>query len=114
MEINYVSLGKNIKKHRALAEMTQEKLAEFAGCTDRHIGQIEGGKNVPSLAVVVAIANALNVGIDQLLYGDLQNRTNYFIQELASLTEGFEAKEKLMAIEMTKALMAIIKEFKMK
>lgn len=114
MELDYESLGKNIRKHRALADMTQERLAEIVGCTDRHIGQIENGKNIPSLAMLVGIANALDVGIDQLVYGDLKNRTNYFIQELISLTEGFEAKDKLMSIEMVKAIVAIMKEFKMK
>jgi transcriptional regulator with XRE-family HTH domain len=112
MEIDYKSLGRNIRKHRALADLTQEKLAEIVGCTDRHIGQIENGKNIPSLAVTVSIANALNVGIDRLLYGDLKNRTDYFIQELVSLTEDFEARDKLMSIELVKALVAVLQEFK--
>lgn len=114
MELDYITLGKNIKKHRTLAGMTQEQLAVLVDRTDRHIGQIEKGKNTPSLAVTVAIANALNVGIDQLVYGDLDNRTDYFIQELVSLTEGFVGKEKLMSIEMVKALVAVLKDFKMK
>jgi transcriptional regulator with XRE-family HTH domain len=114
MELNYVFLGKNIRKHRAIAAMTQEKLAEIVGVSDRHIGQIENGKNIPSLAVVVGIANALNVGIDRLIYGDLANRTDYFVQELAELTEGFDSKDKLMSIEMVKALVAVLQEFKMK
>jgi transcriptional regulator with XRE-family HTH domain len=114
MVLNYELLGKNIRKHRALAGMTQEQLAEIVGCTDRHIGKIENGQNTPSLAVAVAIANALNVGIDQLLYGDLKNRSDYFIQELVMLTEDFEARDKLLSIEMVKALVAVLKEFKVK
>jgi transcriptional regulator with XRE-family HTH domain len=114
MEMDYVSLGKNIRKYRAIAGMTQEQLGEFAGCSDRHIGKIEKGENIPSLAVIVGIANALNVGIDRLLYGDLANRTDYFVQELAALTEGFEGKDKIMAIELTKALVAVLKELKIK
>lgn len=114
MELDYIALGKNIKKHRALAGMTQGQLAELVGCSDRHIGQIESGKNIPSLAVTVGIANALNVGIDQLVCGDLKNNTDYFIQELVSLTEGFAAKDKLMSIEMVKSLITVLKDFQMK
>jgi len=114
MELDYIAMGKNIRKHRTLAGMTQGQLAEIVGCCDRHIGQIEGGKNIPSLAVTVKIANALHVGIDQLVYGDLENRSDYFIQELVSLTEGFAAKEKLMSIEMVKSLITVLKDFQMK
>lgn len=112
MELDYISLGKNIRAHRTLAGMTQRQLAEIVDCSDRHIGQIELAQNIPSLAMTVSIANALNVGIDQLVYGDLDNRTDYFVQELVSLTEGFAGKEKLMSIEMVKALVAVLKDFK--
>jgi transcriptional regulator with XRE-family HTH domain len=112
MGIDYTAFGKNIRKFRAQAELTQEELSELVGCTDRHIGKIENGQNIPSLEVTVAIANALNVGIDQLLYGDLVNRTDYFIQELVSCTEGFDDKDKLTTITMIKSLTAILQEYK--
>jgi hypothetical protein len=64
------------------------------------------------LAITIAIANALDVGIDKLIYSDLQNRTDYFIQELTSLTDGFDPKDKLMSIEMVKAVVSVMKEFK--
>jgi transcriptional regulator with XRE-family HTH domain len=112
MELDYIALGKNIKRHRLLAEMTQGQLAEIVECCDRHIGQIESGKNIPSLAVTVKVANALGVGIDQLLYGDLKNRGDYFIQELVALTEEFESKDKLMSMELVKALIGVLKDFK--
>jgi len=113
-EPNYVLLGKNIKKYRQLAEMTQEQLAEAAGCSDRHIGQIETGKNIPSLAKTVKIANALNVSVDRLLYGDWENRVDYFIKELVSLTDGFESENKLIAIKMVKAIVSVMKDYGMK
>jgi len=114
MGMDYAKLGKNIRKFRVLAELTQKQLAETVGCSDRHIGQVEIGKNIPSLEMTVAIANALNVGIDQLVYGDLYNRKDYFIEEIAALTEGFAGKDKVMAIEMTKAIVTVIKDLRMK
>jgi len=110
--MDYMTLGKNIRKFRAQAGLTQEALAEIVGCTDRHIGKIENGQNVPSLEVTVSIANALNVGVDQLLYGNLVNRGDYFVQELASCVEGFDDKDKPNALNMIKSIVAIVGEFK--
>jgi len=112
MSIDYGSLGKNIKKFRLQAELTQEALAALVGCSDKHIGQVENGKNIPSLAVTVGIANALKVGVDQLIYGDLSNRTDYFIQELVTYIEGFDYKDKLTALRMVKSLVSILQEYK--
>jgi transcriptional regulator with XRE-family HTH domain len=112
MSIDYISLGKNIKRRRVLTELTQAQLAEKVGCTDRHIGKIENGQNIPSLEIAAAIANALCVDVDQLLYGDRPECTDYFIQELVSLTEGFDGRNKLMTIAMVKALVGVIEEFK--
>ena len=112
MDINYELLGKNIRKLRTSADMTQRQLAELVGVTDRHIGQVEAGKNVPSLSVTVAIANALNVGVDQLLYGDLENREDYFIKELNSLTEGFNKNHKAMIMELVNAIVTVLKSYK--
>jgi len=114
MSIDYVSLGKNIRKHRNSADLTQEQLAEVVGCSDRHIGKIENGQNIPSFDVIAAIADALNVGIDRLRHGDQPECTDYFIQELVALTEHFDGKDKLMAIAMVKAIVSIIKEYNMK
>ena len=114
MAIDYELLGKNIRKLRNNADYTQEQLAEIVGCSDRHIGKIEQAQNIPSFDIIAAIADALGVGIDRLRHGDLLIRTDYFIQELVSLTEDFEGKEKLMAIAMVKALVSIIKEYSMK
>ena len=113
MKADYIALGENIRKHRKLAGLTQAKLAAIVDCSDRHIGQIEKGKNIPSYATVIAIANALNIGIDQLAYRDLENCTDYYIQELVSLTKDFGPKEKLMSIEMVKSIVKVMKDFKM-
>ena len=110
--MDYIVLGNNIRKYRTSAKMTQGQLAETVGCSDKHIGQIENAKNVPSLKLVVDIANALNVGVDQLVYANLAHRTNYFLQELVSHIEGFDDKDKLTALSMVKSLVTILQEYK--
>ena len=57
--MDYVILGKNIKKFRQLKGLRQIDLAEMCNCSDSHIGQIENARGIPSLDTVVKISNAL-------------------------------------------------------
>ena len=112
MDFNYITLGRNVKKYRNLAGLTQEKLAEKTGFTDSHISQIENARGKPSIEAIARIANVLNVGLDQLCYGELKNTNDYFIQELKQMSEGFSSKQKLLAIELTTALVDVLKNSK--
>ena len=60
-------LGQNIRKYRIEASLSQDELAETCGCCGSFIGKIENGRSLPSLDMIVKIANALNVTVDQLL-----------------------------------------------
>lgn len=112
MDFNYVALGRNIRKFRKAVKLTQSQLAEMVDCSDSHIGQIENARGIPSLATVAAIANALDVGVDQLIHEDLNNHTDYFIQELVQLTNTFQTKDKLFTMKMMKALIQVLKDYK--
>jgi transcriptional regulator with XRE-family HTH domain len=61
------ALGAAIRQQRLRAEMTQEALAHDAGISTTYLGQIERGLRSPSIAVVAAIADALNLRTSQLL-----------------------------------------------
>jgi putative transcriptional regulator len=47
-------------------EMTQQELAEAAGCTRQTIGALEQGGYVPSLALAFRIARAFGVGVEEV------------------------------------------------
>ena len=47
-------------------EMTQQELAEQAGCTRQTIGALEQGGYVPSLALAFRIARAFGVGVEDV------------------------------------------------
>lgn len=47
-------------------EMTQQELAELAGCTRQTIGALEQGGYVPSLALAFRIARAFGVGVEDV------------------------------------------------
>ncbi len=48
------------------SEMTQEKLANLAGCTRQTIIAIEQGKYVPSLDLAFKIARAFNARLEEV------------------------------------------------
>ncbi len=59
--------GKKIKIERIKRDISQEKLAELANIHRTTLGQIENGKNSPTLDTVARIANALNITLLELL-----------------------------------------------
>lgn len=65
--IDYKYLGSRIKSIRVEKKITQEKLAEAAGVGVTHISHIETGNSIPSLQVLVDIANSLDCSADELL-----------------------------------------------
>lgn len=67
MEINYLSLGKRIKKMREREGLTQLELADRTDLARSYIGQIESGLKNASLETIVTIANCLKVSIEELL-----------------------------------------------
>jgi putative transcriptional regulator len=47
-------------------EMTQQELAERAGCTRQTIGALEQGGYVPSLALAFRIARVFRAGVEDV------------------------------------------------
>jgi len=47
-------------------EMTQQALAEAAGCTRQTIGALEQGGYVPSLLLAFRIARVFGVGVEEV------------------------------------------------
>jgi len=111
MNVDFFELGQNVKKYRKMQNMTQEQLANETGYTDSHIGQIENAYGVPSFEAVTKIANALNVTLDQLAYGNIKNSEGYFIQEMARITGQFTNRQQKLAINTTLSLMEQLKKY---
>lgn len=55
------NLGKNIKKYRLKAGLTQEQLAEAVGIHPTYVGKLEGGKNNPSVVLMYKITQVLEI-----------------------------------------------------
>jgi putative transcriptional regulator len=51
-------------------EMTQQELAELAGCTRQTVGALEQGGYVPSLALAFRVARAFGLGVEDVFEFD--------------------------------------------
>ena len=71
--MDYIDLGRRIRKQRSQLGWTQEALAERVGVSTSFIGHVERGTRKASLETLVSIANAVNVSLDYLLSGSLNN-----------------------------------------
>ena len=61
-----ILLGKNIAKYRKEKHLSQEKLAEMVNLSREYITRVENGQTNISLKNLFAIADALEVGFNQL------------------------------------------------
>jgi transcriptional regulator with XRE-family HTH domain len=59
-------LGRNIKRLRDLRGLSQERLAELASTTNKHLGQVERGQVSPTFDKLMGIADGLSVNIVEL------------------------------------------------
>jgi transcriptional regulator with XRE-family HTH domain len=63
------TLGQNVRRTRETKQLTQEKLAEFAGLDPTYISGIERGLRNPGIKNVAKIAKALGLTTAELCKG---------------------------------------------
>ena len=62
------NIGKTVKKLREKLGISQEKLARLADVSNNTVINIEAGKqNNPTIETLKKVANALQVGVDDLI-----------------------------------------------
>jgi len=59
--------GRALKRWREKRGLTQEQLAHDAGITTSYANQVENGKKVPTLTVILRLSRALNIAPTDLL-----------------------------------------------
>lgn len=61
------AFGAAVRAARVAAEISQEELAHKAGVERSHMGKIERGEHMPTLALALKIAKALRVSASDLV-----------------------------------------------
>ena len=59
-------IGQRIRNYRTQKGLSQEKLAELAGCHPTYIGQLERGEKNATLESVEKIASAMDISLSKL------------------------------------------------
>jgi transcriptional regulator with XRE-family HTH domain len=115
-----LKLAENIKHSRKKKGWSQAELAEKIGSHLSHVTRMETGKYNPSVDVLVKLADALEVSVDQLLSengkaGEVHYEDQTFAERLR-LINSFSKKEKeaiitfIDAIATKKKLLNLIKD----
>ena len=97
-------VGNRIKTTREKQNLTQEQLADKANLSPTHISVIERGLKVPKLDNFVAIANALGVSADELLFEVVDCSALGTTNRLSEIIAKLPAKEQKRIIELVKFL----------
>lgn len=64
-----MKLGENVRARRTQLGLSGQQLAEAVGVSEPMICHIEKGLRMPSVAVCVALAHALDCTLDELVLG---------------------------------------------
>ena len=108
--IDYILLGKRIQSCRKAAGLTQARLAERIGVSPNHISKIETGATKLSLQVFVDIADAVNVPLDHLMFGNLAQPSPVYAQEMAEALNHCTPKQKMAFISIVQEIHAMLEE----
>lgn len=109
--MDYITLGKYVRKYRLILGFSQEELAGKCDCSNSHIGQIENARGIPSLDMVVRIANSLSVTVDQLRGESYSNPEVVYLRELAERIEKYPVARRIQACEALMAYLDSLEKF---
>ena len=77
-----MDIGKKIKELRVAKGLTQEQLAELAGVSLQHIGEIERGQGNPTLNSLVKLSDALDISLSELFENSEQYKSEKEMRDL--------------------------------
>ena len=109
-EPDYGKIGARIRDLRERQGLTQEDLAERTGLSRTHISHIETGRTKGSYPAFIAIANALQVGLDDLSCDSLGHEVVAYQKEIAALLEDCTPLEIRVVADTVRAAKQIMRE----
>ncbi len=111
MELDLKGIGARIRYFRNKKKLSQEALAEMVSVNNDHISRIESGRVRPSLQLLVAIANALEVSVDDILVDNLTHPNSTTGDEIHTLLLDCNDSEKKMLTKTVSFMKALLSEF---
>lgn len=105
--VDYGLIGKQIKKHRLHADLTQEVLAEKCNLTTEYLSKIENGKVHPTIDTLANICELLDFDMSELFSGVIVGLTNYRTEDIVLYYQKCSPKIKPVALDLVKKLSEI-------
>ena len=104
-------LGEFIRERRKLAELSLRDLAERTNVSNPYLSQLERGLHTPSVRVLKAIANALNVSAEQLLVQAGLLEAEAVDPETVPSVEDAVRLDPLLTADQKQALLAVYRSY---
>ena len=108
MPVDSKLLSNRIKHFREMKNYSQEELAELTDLSRVNINRIENDVRLPSIDVLVDVANALGVSADDLLVDSLEHSASTADSAIHKLLLECNPKEEKILTELVKALKEIL------
>ena len=96
MELDYSIIGQRIARRRKELGLRQSEVCERAGINDKYLSCIERATSIPSLAVIVRLALALDTTPDELLIGTVRQDQEAW-RDVAELLRPMDKKQLTLA-----------------
>ena len=91
--MDQVKIGRFIADRRKQANLTQVQLAEKLGITDRAVSKWERGKAMPDASIMLDLCRLLDIGVNDLLTGEVITMANYNEEMEKNLLEMVRQKQ---------------------
>lgn len=110
MDAKFDLIGMRIKLFREDNGLSQEELGDRIGISNRHLSKVETGAKKPSLELVLKIANALKITVDDLLTDYLTNSNEEQNTELLTFFSDCTPAEKAILMDMLRHMKKLLQE----
>jgi len=110
MQIDYVLMGKRIRKLRKRRNLSQGDLAELVDVSINYVSRIECGKNRVSLGLLHSICSALDTTVSEIMTGNQESYPMDYYNDFLSIMDECTNKEKRIIIDLVLKIKEVLKE----
>lgn len=98
MDIDYKEVGRRMAKRRKELSLKQYEVCELVNVNYKYISNLETGRSIPSLEVIMNICEALQTTPDYLLLGTLSGEGGFTDKILAERISRLSPKDKKLLL----------------
>ena len=109
--MDYYQIGQRIRKIRKAHKLSQDELASKVGISTTHMSHIETGNTKLSLPVLVDLADALEVRVDDLLFDSPRDSVSSTGDELQQLLDCCNSQQAKVILDIAKSAKTALEKY---